>query len=529
MKNNDMDFLNQAINDPIDKASIVSEFICLIKKHIIWDDVGLLTDQNNNNLIILLLKKDEVLSSMRFNLNIIDSINIIESFSENGKNIILRVWQGNSITQEHLKSLACIQNVWQCTYGQSSKLTKTQVVEFFNRIDSERLVKGRGKKFSAETIRKVMCDSHSRCMFPGCGEQLNIDMLSGQVGNFSYLAHNVAASEQGERGIPLLSSLLSDEPENILLLCDKHHRLIDRVAACDYTAEKLSIIRKNFMLEVSHLLDGLCYQPIPVYSILWPVNSNVVASPESREIASSLSFLKLCMKGQLNHLSDCEGLLRSNPQLFGQMITQIIKDEAEKIIQQTKHHGYKAALFAFGPTPALIGLGAILGNKGQYIPMLRYRDGNCWMWPKNMPVRDFYNIIGMESLESNSDFIICINFTAKTKAIEEKAIQLSEKFKVNIINIDAKPEFLGNGAIPHPQDGMSFSAKLQTIFHQLKSKYNAERIHLLVCASNAASIFIGQAYDLHHPEIIVYDFTANGMETKLVIKNNSDKTELYLP
>jgi hypothetical protein len=53
-------------------------------------------------------------------------------------------------------------------------------------------------------------------------------------------------------------------------------------------------------------------------------------------------------------------------------------------LQGTKRDGYKAALFAFGPMPALIGLGSLLGNKNEFTPMLRYRDSSSWLWPHKM-------------------------------------------------------------------------------------------------------------------------------------------------
>ncbi|MFX8696322.1 HNH endonuclease, partial [Acinetobacter baumannii] len=71
---------------------------------------------------------------------------------------------------------------------------------------------GRGNPFTAETKRLVMQDSHGRCMFTGCGDRLDIEQLTGMKGNTGYLAHNVASSERGERGIPYLSELLSDDP-----------------------------------------------------------------------------------------------------------------------------------------------------------------------------------------------------------------------------------------------------------------------------------------------------------------------------
>lgn len=81
-------------------------------------------------------------------------------------------------------------------------------------------------------------------MFTGCGEKLDHDTISGTTGNYAYLAHNVASSEQGARGVTELSNKLSNNPDNVLLLCDKHHRLIDKVAASDYTAPMLSAMKR---------------------------------------------------------------------------------------------------------------------------------------------------------------------------------------------------------------------------------------------------------------------------------------------
>ena len=82
---------------------------------------------------------------------------------------------------------------------------------------------------------------------------------------------------------------------------------------------------------------------------------------------------------------------------------------------------------------------------------------------------------------------------------------------------------MGNGAIPHPDDGKSFTAVLQSIFHDLKSKYGAQTIHLFPCASNAASVFIGQAYDVHHPKVIVYDFDNGTMVPRIYLENENHK------
>ena len=94
-------------------------------------------------------------------------------------------------------------------------------------------------------------------MFEGCGADLTEDLVTRVPGNFGTLAHNVAASESGTRGVLYLSGSLGDDPENILLLCDTHHRLVDTVARADYPATTLSTMRRRFCRTATTLLGRL--------------------------------------------------------------------------------------------------------------------------------------------------------------------------------------------------------------------------------------------------------------------------------
>lgn len=374
-----------------------------------------------------------------------------------------------------------------------------------------------------------MQDSHGRCMFTGCGDRLDIEQLTGMKGNIGYLAHNVASSERGERGIPYLSDLLSDDPANVLLLCDKHHRLIDKIAASDYSAQQLGEMRKAYCDLANTLLDALAFSPIPVYSILWSVNSSVVGHPEPKEIASSLLPLQHRMDGYLQRLCDSNTIYMKNPNQFSQQLVSIIQHEADKIIQQTSLNGHRAAIFAFGPMPALIGLGALLGNKSRFLPMLRDREANRWGWPHSIAAEQSYETIGVETLRKGSDVILCINFTSMIDKIKCKAQELQNELNADIIEINALKTYLGSKAIPHPNNVTKFTAELQKLFHLLKDQYGIKKIHLLIAAPNAACIALGQAIDLHHPDIIIYDFAQDSMTPKLIIRNDFCGNHLTVP
>jgi len=92
-----------------------------------------------------------------------------------------------------------------------------------------------------------------------------------------------------------------------------------------------------------------------------------------------------------------------------------------------------------------------------------------------------------------------------------------------IVSITALPQMMGNGALAHPQDGYTFMKDIQKLLHDLKSQHGVTRVHLLPCASNAACVFFGQAFDSHHPDIIVYDFHNKTMVKELIISNEKNK------
>lgn len=517
---------NQSANSPIDSTNQFNQYFSNLKNITNWDNVGILTDEGNRNTIIILSLNNEVISSIRLSLNPIDTAKSLLSLSNGIDFITYRCIQGYELSKRDLISIESISHIWNISENQSTELKKDEIEPLFDRLDNNRREKGRGATFSKDTKNTVWRESFGRCMYTGCGERLDFDNLSGTTGNYAYLAHNVASSEQGARGITELSKKLSDDPSNVLLLCDKHHRLIDKIAAVDYPASSLSSMKKEFSLVANNLLDGLMYQPIPVYAVLWPVNSQTVSPPSYLQVSASLSKIKRRIHEQINILSDNEDLLINSPDLLWQAMPDLIKNAADKIIQQTKGFDYNAALFGFGPSSALIGLGAKLGNKNSIIPMLRFREGGTWSWPKGAPVGEFYEIQGLDVLKNGSDFVINISLTSEPESLVKSSEAICNKKNAQIITIKAKEKFMGNGAIPHPEDGKSFAAMLQSIYHKLSSDFGAKCIHLFVCASNAASIFIGQAYDTHHPDLIIYDFDSGLMVPRLQLTNDKHTTQL---
>lgn len=511
---------------PLEDLTLVEIHLTLAHNSITWEDIGILIDLEEANQLVILLNKNIPVSIFRFCLTVEESLKAIQLFQQGSSKVLLGYYQEKQLTKQQITSLDALIDIWQHIQDQVAEISITGLGEFFARQGEETKKKGRGKDFSVETKRKVLQNSHGRCMFEGCGLNLHLDGLTGYEGNFGYLAHNVASSEYAARGGKVISELLSDAPQNIILLCDKHHRLVDKVAAADYTATRLSAMRRDFQRTADHLLDGLSYEPLPAYAILWPVGGHVVASPTNLQISQALSSINARPKGPINTLSDNNELLMTMEANKGwALLPNMIDSVATSILQQTHNKQHRAALFAFGMMPALIGLGAKLGNKAQITPMLRFRDSGTWTWPLNKPKGKVINIKIEDSLvQSDKEIAITLSLTARPNHFDI-FITNSDLKEISVTPSDG---VFGNGCIGHPEDGKQFMDEIHKLLHQLVTEYGIQKIHLLSCASNAVCVFFGKAIDNYHPEIIVYDFEGDSMAPRMKIKPHIDGN-LLLP
>lgn len=515
----------QTNHAPIDELSLVESLAKYFAGNIDWDNVGILTDQNNENTVIVLVQKDEVVAALRLNLSPSESVEALQLLLPSGcTDFLYGYYQGFALKREEIRSLADLTTVWRKIAGQIVECNPQEISKYFQLLEEDSYRKGRNRPISAETKRKVLFFSHGRCMFEGCGEDLKIDQITGYDGNFSYLAHNVASAEQGERGGRFISEKLSDDPSNILLLCDKHHRLIDKVAGSDFPAHRLSAMRKAFKEVSTELLNGLGYEPIPCFSVLWPVGGSVIAQPTQFQISQSLRVIKSRPNGQLNVVTDNDESLLQVDETTWKNMPRLIERAADRIKMQTQGSQHRAAVFAFGLMPQLIGLGALLGNKAQFIPMLRSRDTGNWAWPAGKPRYDKPFISREELKNANNEVIVAISLTARPAVFDEFAKSLG----LPIIEVTVPEELEGNGAIAHPKEGASLVKELQSLFHRITDK-GVKKVHLFICASNCASVLTGMAIDRNHAPVLVYDFFEKTLVPRLLIDPSKANIEISSP
>ena len=517
----------QTHESPMTGLDTVKDHAAAVRALVSWNRVGVLMDDGPHAVVTVLLAGDAVVSALRFCLSAAESIYALRAYDEgSAEPMELRCWQGRRMTGEQTRNLAELTTIWRESSGQRKEQAEEDWLTFFEGIERDTRKKGRGTGITSPTRNQVLLDAHGRCMFDGCGADLTEDPVTRVRGNFATLAHNVAAAEGGTRGVLYLSGSLADDPENILLLCDTHHRLVDTVARADYPVAKLSAMRQRFCDAATALLNALALTPTPAFCVAWPVHRQRIALPSSQQIARALKPIGARLDGRLRTVNENEAVLRSldDEDLWHAMSTTVEQTAAD-ILLQAHGEGYRAALFAMGLMPALIALGAKLGNKCDITPMLRYRESGLWYWPLNEPLGEFYSIEGLDRLsDREGEACLLLGLTAVPEAMRSAADSLG----TGVVSVVARTEYLGNGALGHPDDGASFRQRMQELLHRLRDAHGVRRVHVLPCASNAACVFFGQSFDSYHPELVIYDFAPEGncMVPRLRIANVNNESKV---
>ena len=517
----------QTREPPMTALDTARDHAAAVRALVSWNCVGVLIDEGPQAIVTVLLDGDRVVGTSRFCLPAAQSVDGLRAYNEGVTDPMeLRCWQGHTIATEQARSLTELTTIWRQSSGQRKEQTHDDWRMFFEDIERTTRKKGRGTGISASTRYQVLLDAHGRCMFEGCGADLTLDPVTGARGNFATLAHNVASSEGGTRGALYVSHALADEPANILLLCETHHRLVDKIAKVDYPAATLSKMRLRFCDEATALLDALALAATPAYCVAWPVHQQRIAMPSSQQVARALKPIGARLDGQVRTVNDNEAVLRSleGAALWAAM-SAAVEQTAADILLQANVEGYRAALFAMGLMPALIALGAKLGNKCEITPMLRYRENGLWYWPVNEPRGEFYRIEGLDRLsQREGEVCLLLALTAAPESMRSTAVSLG----MSVVSVVACTEYLGNGALGHPDDGASFRQRMQELLHQLRDVHGAQTVHVLPCASNAACVFFGQAFDSYHPDLVIYDFASEGndMVPRLGIANTNNECKI---
>lgn len=246
-------------------------------------------------------------------------------------------------------------------------------------------------KVDQKTQRALWARAAGRCQYRGCNCELVGELLSGKEDKmFGFVAHIVADSPNGARGHPTRSALLAKDISNLMLLCAKHHRLIDEEAPDDHPEELLLRMKDDHERRV-RIAAGI--QPDRTSHVIrfganigmneaLVAREDIFASMQPDRSPASFDTIDLEMLGL--SLDDAD------EQYWQVQQTNLQRQFAEKIRgrierQQITH----ASVFALAPQPLLIELGRQLCDILPAEVHQRHREPATWKWQNDSAPIEF--------------------------------------------------------------------------------------------------------------------------------------------
>lgn len=341
-----------------------------------------------------------------------------------------------------------------------------------------------------------------RCEYRGCNQDLVGDLISGKRDAlFGFIAHIVADSPDGPRGDPTLSPLLARDLSNLMLMCAKHHKLIDVDGRDDHPVELLRAMKDAHETRIatncgideeyaSHVIRfGATIGNIEA---LVSTDAIFAAMPPDRHPATSQTI-------DLEMLN--QAIKDDEPEYWEIQRRNLIRLFAEKVggrieRQEIKH----LSVFALAPQPLLIELGRLLNEIVPITVHNKHREPSTWKWQRDRPVLDFQ--VARPSADRQGPIALKIAVSATVNDDRITSV-LGDNAAIWSITI-ARP---GNDVVRQPEDLAAFRTTLRALYDKIKARHGEGKIiHLFPVMPASLAVETGRVWmpkaDL---ELLIYD------------------------
>jgi SMODS-associated and fused to various effectors sensor domain len=235
-----------------------------------------------------------------------------------------------------------------------------------------------------ETTKHVLFAlSAGYCQYRGCDKRNTGDPLTGRVFNTGWVAHVIGSKPGGPRGDDELSEMLRDDIENLMLLCDVHHRVIDKEDPDGHPPEVLREMKQEHESRV----ELACGIPPDRKSHVLLYGANIGDHKTTLDYATTAPALlqrrrypakeRFVIQAKDNHRRD------KDPEYWPEERAHLAgKFEARVLPELANGADPHVSVFALAPQPLLVLLGSLLSDKKNVHVYQRHREPEpSWMWP----------------------------------------------------------------------------------------------------------------------------------------------------
>jgi hypothetical protein len=333
---------------------------------------------------------------------------------------------------------------------------------------------------------------------------LDGDLITGDlVKNHAYLAHIIASDPGGERGDPVQSHALADNPDNLMLMCDPHHREIDDPNKIErYTVDALRSMKHAHEERIERLLENPVAMPAHILRISAAIGDNETSVPMKDCVEAMTPEFTLADRRPIDiHVRDI-ALKDSDPNYYPTVIDTLRKRFEREILGRFADGDLQhLAVFGFAPIPVLMELGRLLSDLSAVSVYGRHREPKpSWTWPNDRDPLRFTCSHGIPGPKK-----VALKLSVTSKVTDDRVFRALQNEEVSIWEIQSSR--IGASELRNEVDIAEFRELVGKTLDAIKDQHGMGvdlcvfPIVPLVCAVEFGRSWQSKA----HPSFSVYD------------------------
>lgn len=340
-----------------------------------------------------------------------------------------------------------------------------------------------------------------RCQYAGCNKLLIGEQISGaRNANKSYIAHIVGDSPEGPRGDAILSPKLAHDPDNLMLVCDAHHRVVDRERVDAHSVEVLREMKRRHedRIRIVGGIDEDLGSHIIRYAAKIGANESPVAKkdlkwsmiPERYPLEDGWIDLDLVT---LDLRDDDPGYwpthVRNLRTVFGEKVRG--RMERQEIQRLT--------VFGLAPIPLLFELGRLISDIATADVRQFLRDPKGWKWdPSSLPAQ--YNLHRPDQTGGP----VALKLEISAPVVDERVRKVLGP-EASIWSISAAGAH--NDIVRRPEDIAAFARLFRKTLDDIKLVHGENtKVNVFPATPVSIAIEAGRSWQPKaHPSLAIYD------------------------
>ncbi len=328
-----------------------------------------------------------------------------------------------------------------------------------------------------------------RCEYRGCNRALYRDEVTQAEFNSAYIAHIIGDKENGPRGHPVLSKQLRQDIDNLMLLCDAHHRLVDKRDLAGHSVERLREMKRQHEERVERLT--LLGEERQSHVLLYGAKIGEHDAPLTLAKASAAmlperypaSARPIELGLQNSSFVDAE------PRFWAMEVEHLRRQFAThvkpRLVASTLSH---LSVFGLAPIPLLIELGRLLSDIPAAEVFQLHREPPDWVWQPS-PVPFDYEVT-VRGVAENKTVALVLALSADI--VDDRIERVLGR---NVTTWRLTHESPGNDYLKGREQLQAFRGRLREVFNRIKTRHGEDTsLHLFPAVPVSAAVEIGRVW-----------------------------------